>query len=95
MLNYNLHKVTCHTCTQFLILFKGLLIYTLELCPYPWILELGEPTKAVVLTFLIPHGDTTLKIFTYPYPSYPVLKFGNLLPISNCDIVQNVIVQWS
>ena len=27
-------------------------------------------------------------------PSYRVLKFGNILPISNGDMAKNVILQW-
>ena len=27
------------------------------------------------------------------YPSYPVLNVGNVLPISNWDVVQNVVLQ--
>ena len=41
----------------------------------------------------------TLKIFInsfkYPYPSYLVLKFGNVLPRSNQDTVQILIFQRS
>ena len=55
----------------------------LELCLYPWIQELREPTKLVVFDPLIPQGAETLKTFIGPYPSYPVLQFGHVLAITN------------
>ena len=39
---------------------------------------------------LVPQGAETLKTFICLYPSYPVLKFGQVLPI-NWDMAQNVI----
>ena len=36
-----------------------------------------------------------LDLLKGPDPSYLVLKVGNILPINNCDMTQNVISQWS
>ena len=44
------------------------------------------------------HIQTAPDIFNLlkgPDPSYLVLKFGNVLPVNNSDVAQNVILQRS
>ena len=60
--------------------FRTLNSIKLELCSYSWIRELREPTKGRIDP-LIPQGAKTLKTFIFPYPSYPVLKLGHVLPL--------------